>query len=140
MMKARRNGHGKDRDKEVHDQADIRGQSSPQALHPGEQALPHPWRALTGIETAQILASSGAVEDPCAEFRLGLGEWVSRTPECLSPARGLAQGASRRSWPSAPATMGLAKDVPLAMSPGCKGRVTYCKPGAQRLTQGPKFE
>jgi hypothetical protein len=35
--------NGKDRDKEVHDQADIRSHASPQALHPGESALPHPW-------------------------------------------------------------------------------------------------
>jgi len=43
---------GKDRDKEVHNQADIRDYASSQALHPGKQALPHPWRALAGVETA----------------------------------------------------------------------------------------
>jgi len=77
--------YGKDRDKEVHNQTDIRGDASSQALHPGESALPHPWRALAGAETAQILASRGAVEDPCAKCRLVLGGWVSRTPEGSQP-------------------------------------------------------
>ena len=77
--------YGKDRDKEVHNQADIRGYASSQALHPGEPALPHPWRALAGIETAQILASRGAVEDSCAKCWLVLGGWISRTPECSQP-------------------------------------------------------
>src|SRR6266853_1068586 len=77
--------YGKDRDKEVHEQADVRGQSSPQALYPGEPTLQHSWRALTGVETAQILASRGAIEDACAQFLLVLGGRVSRTPECPQP-------------------------------------------------------
>ena len=89
-------------------------------------------------------ASIGTLDGLCLTPGRTLFELIDDEGEeersALSPARGLAQGASRRSWPSAPATMGLAKDVPLAMSPCCKGRVTYCKPGAQRLTQGPKFE
>jgi hypothetical protein len=40
--KGKQERYGKDRDKEVHNQADIRGYASPQALHPDAQALPHP--------------------------------------------------------------------------------------------------
>src|SRR5262245_49464541 len=77
--------YGKDRDKEVCDEADICSHASPQALYPGEPALPHPWWALAGVETTQILTSSSAVEDSCAKCRLVLGGWVSRTPECSQP-------------------------------------------------------
>ena len=45
-------GDGKDGDKEVDEQSDIRRDASPQALYPDTQVLPDPWWALAGIETA----------------------------------------------------------------------------------------
>jgi len=81
----KKEGYSKDRDKEIHHQANIGGDTSPQALHPGKQALPHPWRALAAVETTQILTSPGTIEDPCAQFLLVLGGWVSRSSECSQP-------------------------------------------------------
>src|SRR5215471_3127791 len=72
--------YGKDRDKEVHDQAGIRGHANPQTLHSSPQALPHPWWALAGVETAQILASSCDIQDAGSQFLLVLGWGSSCTP------------------------------------------------------------
>jgi len=66
-------GHGKDGDKEVHDQPEIHGDTSPQALDPAEQALPEPWWALAGVQATEIPASGRDIEEPGTEFLLGLG-------------------------------------------------------------------
>jgi hypothetical protein len=50
--KRQEEGHGKDGDKKVDNQAKIHGHPGPQALHSGVQALPDPWRVLATIETA----------------------------------------------------------------------------------------
>jgi hypothetical protein len=85
--------HGKDRDEEVHDQTDIRSHAGPQTLYPGEQALPLPWWALAGVETAQILSSSRDIEDACPKFLLLLGRRVSRTPERPQSGAGTGTGS-----------------------------------------------
>src|SRR5262245_53052584 len=41
--------HGKNGDKEVHDQPEVGRHTSAQTLYPGKQALPEPGRTLTGI-------------------------------------------------------------------------------------------
>jgi len=66
-------GHGKDVNQEVHDQPEIHGDTSPQALHPDEQALSEPRWALAGVQATEIPASSRDIEEPGTEFLLGLG-------------------------------------------------------------------
>jgi len=85
-------GHGKDGDQEVHDQPEIHGDTSPQALHSGEQALPEPGRALAGVQAVEIPASARDIEESGTEFLLGLGRWVSRTPERPEPCPGASTG------------------------------------------------
>jgi hypothetical protein len=78
-------GYGKDGDKKVHDQPEIHQDAGPQVLNPGEQALPESGWVLAGIEALEIPAGGRDIEEPGTEFLLGLGRWISRTPECPEP-------------------------------------------------------
>jgi hypothetical protein len=86
-------GYGKDRDKEVHNQPKICRDASSQALDPGEQALPKPWRGLADVQAVEILAGSRDIEESCAQFRLGLGRRISRAPQ--GPEPGTRAGTGR---------------------------------------------
>ena len=74
-------GHGKDGDKEVHDQSEIHHHARAQALDPGKQALAESWCILAGIQAAQILPRGRDIEEPWREFLLGPGWGSSRAPE-----------------------------------------------------------